>query len=150
METSTFKLISSTQYALPVVLVVVLVVVVFALGFRSSVEPPSLAAFVDLDKKPVAKKSKKQVILQTFQCNWTPYFRSVRKEKGESKWPWILMRFTVAFTSIYIPLYLLEMIIIAPIIGRPIWTVNAKVQHTSPYAISRNTSLKLPMFCREI
>jgi heme/copper-type cytochrome/quinol oxidase subunit 2 len=60
METSTWKLVSSTQYALPVVLVVVLVVVVFALGFRSSVEPPSIAYF-EQDKKPTTKKSKKQV-----------------------------------------------------------------------------------------
>jgi len=60
METSTWKLISSTQYALPVVLVVVLVVVVFALGFRSSVEPPSLA-YLEQDKKSAPKKTKKQV-----------------------------------------------------------------------------------------
>lgn len=60
METSTWKLVSSTQYALPVVLVVVLAVVVFALGFRSSVEPPSIAYF-EQDKKPTTKKSKKQV-----------------------------------------------------------------------------------------
>lgn len=60
METSAWQLISSTQYALPVGVVLVLALLVFALGFRSNVEPPTLA-LLEEERKPATKKPRKQV-----------------------------------------------------------------------------------------